>query len=50
VHVFDGGPMASRFLPQRIIDFSFPSLIAIEYALGGGTRLCLTHNSPFFLI
>jgi hypothetical protein len=48
VHVFDDGPLASHLLPKRVIDFSFPSLTAIEYTLCSGTRLCVTHNSPLF--
>jgi hypothetical protein len=50
VHVFDDSSMASCFLPERIIDLGFPSLIAPEYALCGDTGFCITHNSPLFLI
>jgi hypothetical protein len=47
-HVFDNSPMASRLLPECIIDLGFASLIALEYALCCDTGFCITHNTPLF--
>jgi hypothetical protein len=49
-HVFDNSPMASRLLPECIIDLGFASLIALEYALCCDTGFCITHNTSPFVI
>jgi hypothetical protein len=44
VHVFNDSRTASRLLPQRLIDFRFAPLIAVEYTFSDLASLWVSHK------
>jgi len=45
MHILDDGRTASRLLLQRLIDFRFAPLIAVQYTFCDFPSLCITHKS-----